>query len=131
MTEIETKVKERKVRGQYCGILGGTEGRGKCKEMAEKAVKNNPNLILVRGWYYEPLWNKDEEHWWTKDKNTGEIFDPTAAQFPSGGIKELYTEFDNKISCSECGKMMTEETMQMCGRYPVCSTKCAMRLVGL
>lgn len=105
--------------------------RGKCKELSEQAVKDNPNLILVRGWYHEPIWNTEEEHWWTKDKETGEIFDPTASQFPSGGMTSCYTEFTGTLSCSECGKMMTEEGMQMCGRFPVCSTECAMRLVGL
>lgn len=106
------------------------ELRGKCKEMSEKLVKENPELTLVRGYYYEPLWSRDEQHWWTKKKD-GTIVDPTASQFPSGGIKEFYTEFDGTLSCSECGCRICEETAQFAGRYPVCSTKCAMRLVGL
>jgi hypothetical protein len=104
--------------------------RGKCKEMSEELVKKDPTLTLVRGWYYEPLWNKDEEHWWTKTIE-GEIIDPTASQFPSGGIPEFYTEFDGTMSCSECGKKISEKVAKFAGRYPVCSTKCAMRLVGL
>jgi hypothetical protein len=104
--------------------------RGKCKELCDEAIKNDPSLTLKRGWYYEPLWNKEEEHWWTV-KIDGSIYDPTAKQFPSGGIKEFYKEFTGIIPCSQCGVKITEDQIKMCGRYPVCSTKCALKLVGL
>ena len=31
--------------------------RGKCKEMSEALVANNPALRLVRGHYWCPIWN--------------------------------------------------------------------------
>jgi len=103
--------------------------RGKYKEASEAACGKDDSLTLVRGHYYCPIWNKTEQHWWTV-KEDGTIYDPTKKQFPSNGIGE-YTEFNGHLNCSECGKDITEDSMQVCGNYPVCSTKCAMRLVGL
>ena len=103
--------------------------RGKCKEASEEACKKDSSLTLVRGYYYCPIWNTQEQHWWTVREN-GKIYDPTRKQFPSIGFG-VYTKFDGNLNCSECGKDITEDTMTMCGNYPVCSTKCAMRLVGL
>jgi hypothetical protein len=76
--------------------------RGKCKEMCEKLVRDNPELTMVRGFYWCPIWNKDEPHWWCKDKQ-GNIVDPTVNQFPSKGVG-YYTEFDGFITCEMCGK---------------------------
>lgn len=104
--------------------------RGKCKEMSEALIKENPELRLVRGYYYEPLWNREEQHWWCEDK-FGNIIDPTAKQFPSGGITQFYREFDGTVECEECGKTINEADVIMMGRFPVCSSKCACRLVGL
>lgn len=54
--------------------------RGKCREMSEKAVLEDPTLTLVRGFYFCPIWNSEEPHWWCK-RADGTIVDPTAAQF--------------------------------------------------
>ena len=104
--------------------------RGKCKEMSEAAVKADPSLTLVRGYYYEPIWDKTEQHWWTR-RSDGSIYDPTAKQFPSGGIAEFYKEFDGMVKCEICGKIMPEEKAIIQGRFALCSTLCVMELVGL
>jgi len=103
--------------------------RGKCKEMSEQAVKDDPSLTLVRGYYFCPVWNRDEPHWWTI-RVDGSIFDPTAKQFASKGYG-IYTEFDGTINCSQCGRQVAEEHTIKMGNYAVCSDACALRLVGL
>lgn len=102
--------------------------RGKCKQLAEAAVKNDPSLKLVRGYYYCPVWG-EQPHWWTI-RPDGTIFDPTAAQFPSNG-KGYYVEFSGIIQCSECGKTMKEEEASFDSNYCFCSPSCHMRFVGL
>ena len=104
--------------------------RGKCKEMSE-ALAEEKGYRLVRGYYNEPIWNTREAHWWCVDDATGLIHDPTAKQFPSGGINEFYEEFDGYVNCEECGKRISESEITMMGMYPVCSNECACRLVGL
>ena len=101
--------------------------RGKCKEMSEELVKNNPDLRLVRGHYYCPIWNKDEQHWWTVDKD-GTIVDPTKFQFPSVGFGH-YKEFDGYIECEMCCKKVSEDDAQFYGRYACCSYDCIVRMV--
>ena len=103
--------------------------RGKCKEMAEAACSQNPDLTLVRGFYHDPFYGK-EQHWWTKDKN-GNIVDPTAKQFPIGGIKEFYEEFDGNCECSNCGETFKEEDGTFESNYAFCSGSCFARFVGL
>jgi hypothetical protein len=103
--------------------------RGKCKEFCEEAIKNDPSLTLVRGYYYCPLWNTDEPHWWTT-RPDGTIYDPTALQFGSKGMG-IYTPFNGIVSCSECGKEVKEEDADIDGNYCFCSTKCHCRFVGL
>jgi formylmethanofuran dehydrogenase subunit E len=61
----------------------------------------------------------------------GNIHDPTVKQFPSGGVKEFYREFDGTVECEECGKTVSEDDMILMGNYSVCSGSCARRLVGL
>ena len=104
--------------------------RGKCKQMSEQAVLEDPSLSLVAGFYYEPLWNREEEHWWCK-KPDGTIVDPTAGQFPSGGITEFYREFDGTFDCEQCGINMPQEKMVHEGRYHFCSGECYCRCVGI
>lgn len=102
--------------------------RGKCKELAEAAVKTNPDLTLVRGYYHDFLWGK-QPHWWTKDKDKN-IHDPSKDQFPSKGLGE-YEEFDGMVECANCGKQMKEEKARFDSRYAFCSIECNMRFVGL
>lgn len=103
--------------------------RGKCKEMSEALIKENPDFKLIRGFYYCPLWNREEMHWWTVSPD-GTIHDPTKKQFASNGTG-VYREFDGYYECAECGKSVHEDKMVQQGNYPCCSDRCAMRLVGL
>lgn len=103
--------------------------RGKCKEMCDVAIKDNPSLTLVRGYYWEPLWNTIEPHWWTVDEN-GKIFDPTRLQFPSQGFSE-YIPFDGMVECAQCGKEIKEEEADIEGNYCFCSYTCHGRFVGV
>lgn len=102
--------------------------RGRCKEMSEAAVAEDPTLTLVRGHYHCPLWG-EQAHWWTVRRD-GTVHDPTKDQFPSRGCGE-YVPFDGTVPCAECGKVMEEKDAIMMGNYPVCSDRCACLLVGL
>lgn len=103
--------------------------RGRCKELSEELVKDNPSFTLVRGHYYEPMWNREEPHWWCVDEN-GTIHDPSKLQFPSAGCG-VYTEYSGFSDCEECGKSIPENEIIHMGRYTCCSSRCAKRLVGL
>ena len=104
--------------------------RGKCKELSESLVARDQTLRIVRGHYFCPIWNRDEPHWWC-ERDDGTIVDPTRLQFPSAGCG-IYKEFDGTVECAECGKTMLEsEVSRTEGNYCFCSTRCAMRFVGL
>jgi hypothetical protein len=103
--------------------------RGKCKELSEAAIESDSTLRLVRGYYYCPIWNSQEPHWWTASPD-GKIHDPTKDQFPSKG-GGMYEEFDGKIECSECGKEMNEDEADIEGNYAFCSYTCHGRFVGV
>lgn len=103
--------------------------RGRCKEMAEAVCREDPNLTLVRGFYHDPFFGK-EQHWWAK-KSDGTIVDPTSKQFPMGGIPEFYEEFNGICECEECGIEKSESEMRFESRYAFCSSKCLLRFVGL
>lgn len=109
--------------------LDYTKFRGKCREMSEALVKSDPSLTLVRGYYHCPIWGK-QQHWWTKTP-TGVIIDPSVRQFPTKGIGAEYEEFDGMVECEECGKTMKEIDANFIGRYPICSTRCGRKLVGV
>jgi hypothetical protein len=102
--------------------------RGKCREMAETLVKQNPDLRLVRGFYHCPLWGK-QSHWWMV-KPDGTIVDPSAAQFPSYGAGE-YEGFNGMVQCEECGKELPEELAYIDGNHAFCDRKCYGRYIGL
>ena len=103
--------------------------RGKCLEFCELAIKEDPTLTLVRGYYYCPIWNTNQPHWWTV-RPDGSIFDPTKDQFPSKGVG-IYTPFNGLISCSECGKEIKEEEADIDGNYAFCSYRCHSNFVGI
>lgn len=103
--------------------------RGKCKEMSEALVASNPELRLVRGHYFCPLWASNEPHWWCVDKD-GVIHDPTKLQFPSRG-EGIYEEFDGIVECSNCGKEMKEEEASFSSNYAFCSNLCHGKFVGV
>jgi hypothetical protein len=98
--------------------------RGKCKEMSEALVASDPSLRLVRGHYYEPAWERSEQHWWCQRKD-GTVVDPTKDQFPSKG-NSTYTEFSGFLSCTVCDKEITEEEIDChsSGRHIYCSYEC-------
>lgn len=95
--------------------------RGKCKEMSEAAVAEDPTLRLVRGHYYCPIWG-EQPHWWTV-RPDGTVVDPTAAQFPSKGTGE-YVEFDGNITCELCQKVVREEDAYIVEHHAYCSSVC-------
>jgi len=103
--------------------------RGKCRQYSEQAVKDDPTLTLVRGYYYCPVWHVREPHWWTV-RPDGTIHDPTRKQYPSAGAG-VYEPFDGYFECEECGKRVLEEEGQVAGSYFVCSDTCYGRLVGV
>lgn len=103
---------------------------GTCKEACEALKAESPQLRLVRGYYECPMWG-DRQHWWL-EKPDGTIIDPTVKQFPTAGIGASYREYlGEDLSCEECGKGVSEADAVTIGNFVVCSTRCAMRLVGL
>jgi hypothetical protein len=103
--------------------------RGKCKEAVDELVSKNPKLRAVRGHYWCPIWNSNEQHWWCVDAD-GTIIDPTAKQFPSAGLGE-YTEFNGEVSCDECGCTGKEGDFSFESNYAFCSYICHGRFVGV
>lgn len=103
--------------------------RGKCREMSEALVAENPELTLVRGHYFCPMWNTDEPHWWCV-KSDYTIVDPTARQFASKG-HGIYTPFNGMCECANCGKEVPEKEAKIDGRYAFCSYKCNGEFVGV
>lgn len=107
------------------------ELRGKCKEMSEKIVNDNPGYRLVRGHYFEPFWGSKamQQHWWVETPD-GTIIDPTKDQFPSAGKSE-YIEFDGTVECHICHKTLKEEDaiFEGNGHYVLCSGECRANLL--
>lgn len=103
--------------------------RGRCKEMCEEAIAADPTLRLVRGHYFCPIWNTEEQHWWTV-RADGSIYDPSAKQFPSKGLG-VYTEFDGTIPCANCGTEIEESKARIESRYAFCSYECHGHFVGV
>lgn len=102
--------------------------RGKCKEYCEAAIKEDATLTIVRGWYFCPIWNTENQHWWCK-KQDGTIFDPTRAQFPSNG-HGIYEEFDGFIPCEYCGKEVHENEAYFVEHHVYCSGACYGHDIG-
>lgn len=99
--------------------------RGKCEDLSKAACDADPTLRLVRGWYFDPDWGR-QEHWWTV-RQDGTIHDPTAAQFPHGGIAALYEEYQGIFPCYGCGTEISESDQYM----GCCSGECYGRMVGV
>ena len=59
---------------------------GRCAEITATMAAERPDLRRVRGIYVCPIWGR-REHWWLVDAENS-IVDPTASQFPSGGLGE-------------------------------------------
>lgn len=105
--------------------------RGTCKYYADYLAAMMPNLRVVRGHYFDPVWGGEEPHWWCVDPEDGAILDPSRFQFPTQGIPDFYTEFDGNIECEQCGKIVPEEDAYIDGHHTFCSTSCFRRCVGV
>lgn len=99
--------------------------RGKCKELCEQALQNNSDLTIVRGYYHDAFWGR-QEHWWCVNKD-GSIYDPSKSQFPDQNGK--HEEFNGIFNCEQCGKEITEEEGQVYGNYIFCSGECIYNCV--
>ncbi len=94
--------------------------RAKCSEATQAMVAAFPELKRVAGAYHCPLWGS-RAHWWCVDSK-GNIVDPTAKQFPSGGLGEyepLPDGYDH-FACMECG----DRGLHPRDNQPFCSRKC-------
>lgn len=78
--------------------------KGLCDVLAQQMAKAFSELTVVKGIYDCPLWD-ERGHWWCVAPD-GSIVDPTAAQFPSGGLGE-YRELSETAlptgRCMHCG----------------------------
>lgn len=102
--------------------------RGKCKILSEELIAKDNTLTLVRGYYYCPIWNSNEQHWWTI-KSDGTIVDPTSRQFPSNG-HGIYTPFNGICVCEQCGKEIIESEAYIDGHHVFCTSTCYARCIG-
>lgn len=96
------------------------EYRGRCKELCERVVLENPSLTIVRGYYHDAIWGK-QAHWWTVDAQ-GIIYDPSKLQFPDQNGE--YEKFDGYFNCEQCGTQITEEEGTVYGNFIFCSGEC-------
>lgn len=120
----------RKVRSEEEYLADYRKYRGKCKEMAEAAMKADPSLSLVRGFYICEVSGK-QPHWWTV-KPDGSIFDPSCKQFPSGGSGE-YIAFNGELTCSVCNRSVSEADfyrVELGGKDILCSVECYGEYIG-
>lgn len=98
--------------------------RGLCEHASAKMVEAFPELTRVRGHVGPtPSW-QDEPHWWCVTA-TGEIIDPTKAQFTWAEIH--YAPFDEKLAaslptgkCHDCGGRLYYNA-------DYCNERCAAR----
>lgn len=94
---------------------------GYCKEAARmlvrEAKKEGHTLVLGKGFFH------GEQHWWTKDPTTGDIYDPTGGQFLMGHnghipithlIHEFYEEVDKEMDTWLMGTRSSELYSQYC-----------------
>lgn len=94
--------------------------KGRCHEMALAAAREDPTLTVVFGHYTDPHSGR-EGHWWCV-RPDGSIYDPSAAQFASGG-SGIYEAHQGPLLCVSCGAVAAVEVCMQTGR-PVCSEKC-------
>ena len=98
---------------------------GRCKEVSLEMQKAFPELLLVRGHYYDPVWG-ERMHWWLKTED-GEIIDPTKSQFPSKGeapyIEWIEGSKEPVGKCMNCGEYCYDDPN-------VCSTECSELLMA-
>lgn len=85
-------------------------GYGRCVETCAAMQEAFPlELREARGFYHDPVWGRRTHAWLVAAD--GSIVDPTAKQFPCGGIADLYEEvqqeeMEDRIPtgvCQHCG----------------------------
>ncbi len=85
-----------------------TRSYGTCAETTLAMVKAFPELIRVRGHYYDLVWG-EREHWWCVAPN-GDIVDPTASQFPTAGAGHYEASDESQPEptgrCPNCGDLV-------------------------
>jgi hypothetical protein len=87
-------------------IANIVDGYGRCADVTAAMQLTFPELVRVRGHYYDYLWG-ERQHWWLTDPE-GSVVDPTAAQFPSKGCG-VYTPWIESTPeptgiCPNCGE---------------------------
>ena len=100
------------------------DGYGDCEVHAKALADEFPGLRVAAGFYHCPSWGR-RTHWWCVTQS-GEIADPTATQFPSGGCGR-YEELDLTSGaarariptgvCMDCGEPVY-------GGVEFCSSEC-------
>lgn len=93
-----------------------TETYGACAEVTKSMATAFPELNRVRGHYYCPVWG-ERTHWWLATQD-GQIIDPTASQFPSGGLGH-YEPWDESQKeptgkCPNCGGLCYDGDVCCC-----------------
>jgi len=85
-----------------------TESYGMCKEVTLSMSKEFPELIRIRGHYYDYLWG-ERQHWWL-ETTLGVRIDPTKDQFPSKGTAEYVPWVEGSQEptgkCPNCGDLI-------------------------
>jgi hypothetical protein len=97
------------MHAKYLNWIGDNvkgDGYGQCREVTERMAADFPELIRVRGHYYDIAWG-EREHWWLMTAE-GDVVDPTARQFPTKGSGE-YVPWDESRPeptgiCPNCGE---------------------------
>lgn len=86
----------------------GDNAYGQCDRHTKEMASTFPELRRVCGFYYCTHWGR-REHWWLVDP-VGNVIDPTASQFPSGGLGVYRELSDEEITaevpigtCANCG----------------------------
>lgn len=98
----------------------------RCQEAAHDMIEDFENLRIEKGYVIGISFSPDDgliipyprsiQHWWCVDKKTGEIVDPTVAQFEGHVTIERYEPYDEKKhgplptgKCMNCGELLYGE----------------------
>lgn len=77
---------------------------GKCADITLSMAVAFPELRRVRGHYLCLITRREHPHWWM-ETSKGQVIDPTASQFPSGGSGTYIEHFGPEPTgkCPNCG----------------------------
>lgn len=103
--------------------------RNRCKVLVGRLLDRRDDVRPVPGWYECPFLGRTE-HWWAVT-DAGEIVDPSALQFPSGGRARYVPAAPWDLVCQwrDCDNLVTVERLFHIG--PACSDDCYGRIVGV